>query len=231
MPELPATELAEKCYERMFEGCTKLKRHPPSSKNIAPHAYEKMFNRCSNLSEVHVYLEGNVIDAALGMLDLTAPVGIFYGTSSFKDVKAVFPEGWQFVDIVEYEKELAEKEKAEREAAIARIMDPIYFAVGVATVATTAAVVVSIVKNHGAIGDLLSAEALTNLPKISSEVLTNLPKVTSCIFDKLPKLSSCILTKIPKLVSCIYKQEKQESCKLLKTLLLLKACKLRKTCE
>ena len=50
-PELPATTLAEDCYERMFEGCTNLTTAPKMpAETLAEQCYEGMFMNCSNLT-------------------------------------------------------------------------------------------------------------------------------------------------------------------------------------
>ena len=54
-PDLPATTLAENCYQLMFNGCTGLTTAPelPATKlNPAYHCYRDMFNGCSKLSKV-----------------------------------------------------------------------------------------------------------------------------------------------------------------------------------
>ena len=52
-PKLPATELAEGCYTRMFEGCANISKAPalPAVK-LAERCYEGMFSHCTNLIEV-----------------------------------------------------------------------------------------------------------------------------------------------------------------------------------
>ena len=49
-PELPATNLARSCYESMFSGCTKLTSAPalPAEK-LEYNCYESMFSNCTNL--------------------------------------------------------------------------------------------------------------------------------------------------------------------------------------
>ena len=49
-PALPATELAEKCYYRMFYGCTALKSAPALlATELADNCYRGMFNGCTDL--------------------------------------------------------------------------------------------------------------------------------------------------------------------------------------
>lgn len=50
---LPATTLAEQCYQDMFSGCTGLTRSAIlANATGAANAYQRMYNGCSNLSEV-----------------------------------------------------------------------------------------------------------------------------------------------------------------------------------
>ena len=50
-PELPATTLAEGCYNFMFEECTSLKTAPAlPATNLAKYCYENMFWGCANLT-------------------------------------------------------------------------------------------------------------------------------------------------------------------------------------
>ena len=48
---LPATTLAERCYEFMFDGCTSLVNAPvlPAT-TLAPHCYDTMFRSCKSLT-------------------------------------------------------------------------------------------------------------------------------------------------------------------------------------
>ena len=49
-PELPATTLANYCYQRMFEGCTSLKTAPIlPAENLARKCYSDMFDGCTSL--------------------------------------------------------------------------------------------------------------------------------------------------------------------------------------
>lgn len=50
---LPATTLAEHCYESMFEGCTSLVNAPElPATTLAPFCYNTMFYRCSKLNYI-----------------------------------------------------------------------------------------------------------------------------------------------------------------------------------
>ena len=52
-PSLPATELADSCYTRMFTACTGLKKAAelPATK-LSHHCYAYMYVACSNLTDV-----------------------------------------------------------------------------------------------------------------------------------------------------------------------------------
>ena len=51
-PELPAMKLAEECYYCMFDGCTGLTKAPElPATELAEHCYSGMFNGCTNLTE------------------------------------------------------------------------------------------------------------------------------------------------------------------------------------
>ena len=51
-PELPATELADECYDSMFKGCTSLTKAPAlPATELAWRCYSSMFNGCTSLIE------------------------------------------------------------------------------------------------------------------------------------------------------------------------------------
>ena len=51
-PKLPATELAESCYESMFSGCTGLTKAPKlPATELAESCYESMFSGCTGLTK------------------------------------------------------------------------------------------------------------------------------------------------------------------------------------
>jgi len=52
-PELPATTLAEHCYEYMFYGCTSLETAPElPATTLAESCYYQMFNGCTSLNYI-----------------------------------------------------------------------------------------------------------------------------------------------------------------------------------
>ena len=51
-PDLPATNLAKECYYGMFDGCTGLKKAPElPATELAEHCYSGMFNGCTSLTK------------------------------------------------------------------------------------------------------------------------------------------------------------------------------------
>ncbi len=60
---LPATNLADRCYSDMFEGCTSLTKAPvlPAT-NLADNCYWCMFNGCTSLTEAPVLPATNLAD-------------------------------------------------------------------------------------------------------------------------------------------------------------------------
>ena len=52
-PELPATKLAERCYDAMFEDCTSLTQAPElPATQFAEDCYNRMFKGCTSLTRV-----------------------------------------------------------------------------------------------------------------------------------------------------------------------------------
>ena len=50
-PDLPATDLADNCYNRMFQNCTSLTTAPElPATTLAPHCYHSMFQGCTSLA-------------------------------------------------------------------------------------------------------------------------------------------------------------------------------------
>ena len=64
-PELKATTLANNCYSRMFSGCTSLEKAPElKATTLATECYESMFNGCTKLSSVTMLAPSNQISLA-----------------------------------------------------------------------------------------------------------------------------------------------------------------------
>jgi hypothetical protein len=52
-PELPATTLADKCYQYMFEDCTNLTTAPElPATTLASYCYNQMFQGCTSLNYI-----------------------------------------------------------------------------------------------------------------------------------------------------------------------------------
>ena len=52
-PALPATTLADYCYQQMFSGCTGLAQAPAlPATTLANYCYENMFKRCAALTQI-----------------------------------------------------------------------------------------------------------------------------------------------------------------------------------
>ena len=61
-PELPATELEEKCYSWMFHGCTSLTQAPSlRAKELKAHCYSYMFFGCKSLTSVTMLAESGFV--------------------------------------------------------------------------------------------------------------------------------------------------------------------------
>lgn len=76
-PELPATELAEGCYESMFRGCTSLKTAPDlKAEKLAPNCYSWMFAGCNSLEKAPDLLSNVLTDNCYS--------NMFNGCSSLK---------------------------------------------------------------------------------------------------------------------------------------------------
>ena len=77
-PELPATNLAEKCYASMFKGCTNLETAPAlPATYLAGYCYFYMFADCKNLNTAPEL-------PATHYLDLFCYYGMFQGCSSLQ---------------------------------------------------------------------------------------------------------------------------------------------------
>ena len=74
-PELPATALASNCYQYMFGGCTSLTTAPAlPATTLAGGCYSGMFNNCTSLTTAPELPATTLIDSCYG--------GMFYGCTS-----------------------------------------------------------------------------------------------------------------------------------------------------
>ena len=108
-PALPATTLADSCYQKMFVDCTSLTAAPSlPATNIATDAYEMIFKGCSLIDEVVMLGEnfagGSDIDLCLyDWLVDTAATGTVYATATGVDLltdNSMLPQGWTVQEYV-----------------------------------------------------------------------------------------------------------------------------------
>jgi hypothetical protein len=98
-PELPATTLADNCYELMFSGCTLLTTAPElPALELVSDCYNSMFAGCTNLN----YINANFIttpgnDYTYDWVKNVSPTGTFVkNTSATWNVRGNngVPSGW-----------------------------------------------------------------------------------------------------------------------------------------
>lgn len=101
-PSLPATILAEYCYESMFAGCTSLTEAPalPATK-LADYCYSSMFMGCTGLNYVKaLFTDEPSKETTCNWLSGVAPTGTFvkskYATWDVRGDDGI-PEGWNVV--------------------------------------------------------------------------------------------------------------------------------------
>ena len=101
-PELPATTLAEGCYERMFYGCTGLTAAPELPAIIlADRCYYHMFVGCTNLS----YVKCLATDIGAGVLEWLKDVAasgtfIHYPGATWPSGESGIPYGWTVQELI-----------------------------------------------------------------------------------------------------------------------------------
>ena len=101
-PELPATTLAEYCYEKMFYECTSLVVAPElPATTLAEYCYNKMFYRCSLLSSVKAMFKNTPSDEYSDYwLYQASSTGVFIKNKDATwDVtgNSAIPSGWTVV--------------------------------------------------------------------------------------------------------------------------------------
>ena len=91
-PALPATTLAEGCYQSMFVGCTSLAKAPvlPAT-TLADSCYWYMFNKCTSLTKAPVLLATTLDKSCYG--------GMFHTCSSLNEVRCEIPSSYSASDI------------------------------------------------------------------------------------------------------------------------------------
>ena len=88
-PELPATTLAKGCYNAMFSVCTNMVSGPSvlPATELLTDCYRFMFELCSKLTEIDIKATTNISSGLSGMLAYTADgtTGTINCTQEFKD--------------------------------------------------------------------------------------------------------------------------------------------------
>ena len=108
-PSLPATKLANDCYNSMFRSCSSLTTAPElPATTLAASCYKEMFNRCSSLSNIHCYAENPNSDGLSNWVIGVASTGEFTKNKSVEWSIGVsgIPAGWTVNEIGSAEPEL-----------------------------------------------------------------------------------------------------------------------------
>ncbi len=104
-PELPATTLAERCYQEMFKDCISLTEAPTlPATTLAKRCYQGMFSGCKALSSVTVKAESLGEDSLIEWLKNVASTGTVYKNFNLAlEANSVsgIPSGWSTADIAE----------------------------------------------------------------------------------------------------------------------------------
>ena len=78
-PALPATTLANSCYRYMFSGCQSLTKAPAlPATTLADYCYAYMFRGCQSLKEVRIAATTTATDALTDWLKGVSDIGDFY---------------------------------------------------------------------------------------------------------------------------------------------------------
>ena len=98
-PELPATNLANNCYDGMFNDCTSLTTAPvlPAT-NLKVNCYQNMFNGCTKLNYIKcLATDISAYNCTYNWVDGVAPTGTFVkaaGMSRWTTGIKGIPTGW-----------------------------------------------------------------------------------------------------------------------------------------
>ena len=99
-PDLPATTLANSCYESMFYGCTSLTQAPELPATIlADGCYSGMFSGCSNLNTIKLGYTGNFADTPYNAFNnwvqgVASSGTFYYNGGDYATGESAIPEGW-----------------------------------------------------------------------------------------------------------------------------------------
>ena len=103
-PALPATTLAESCYEEMFLGCTSLKEAPElPATTLADNCYRSMFYKCTSLNKITMLATDiSAADCLKSWVYNVAATGTFTKASSMttlpENSTSGIPTGWTVVN-------------------------------------------------------------------------------------------------------------------------------------
>ena len=106
-PELPATTLADGCYQYMFKACQSLTKAPElPATTLADGCYLCMFDGCQSLKEVRVSATTTAEKALSYWLDGVSATGDFYcdpnATIFPTDSASGIPANWTRRNIADY---------------------------------------------------------------------------------------------------------------------------------
>ena len=105
-PALPATTLADSCYERMFIGCESLTKAPElPATTLAGYCYAYMFSGCHSLKEVRISAATTAKDALRNWLKDVSATGDFYcdpNATIFPTGTSGIPANWNRHALADY---------------------------------------------------------------------------------------------------------------------------------
>ena len=96
-PTLPATTLADNCYNGMFRECSSLTTAPELPATIlASDCYRQMFQSCSNLNTITLGYTGNFSSTYFNswVKDVAASGTFYYNGSDTTTGTSAIPTGW-----------------------------------------------------------------------------------------------------------------------------------------
>ena len=113
-PALPATTLAQSCYNGMFYGCTSLTKAPVlQATTLDTYCYFSMFNGCSSLNKVHCqmpssYSASTISSYTENWLSNVSSTGTFYtnADANWPSGTSGIPTGWTRVTVDDITKPL-----------------------------------------------------------------------------------------------------------------------------
>ena len=105
-PELPATNLAIRCYKEMFSSCINLIATPKlNATTLVDECYKAMFNSCSKLNQITMLATDISASQCLGLwVGAVSTTGTFIKSASMDDLpsgSSGIPSGWTIVDYTE----------------------------------------------------------------------------------------------------------------------------------